>query len=60
VIAPETRGRRTSTTRTARTTSGQFHLVHNMAVDSKGNIYTTEVDTGKCAQKFVVRSVGSR
>jgi len=34
---------------------GQFHLVHNLAVDSKGNIYTTEVDTGKRAQKFVVR-----
>jgi hypothetical protein len=26
--------------------------VHNLAVDSKGNIYTTEVDTGKRAQKF--------
>ena len=32
---------------------GQFHWVHNLAVDSKGNIYTTEVDTGKRAQKFV-------
>ena len=36
--------------------AGQFHWVHNMAVDSKGNIYTTEVDTGKRAQKFVLRS----
>ncbi len=35
---------------------GQFHWVHNLAVDSKGNIYTTEVDTGKRAQKFVLRS----
>jgi hypothetical protein len=26
--------------------------VHNLAVDSNGNIYTTEVDTGKRAQKF--------
>jgi len=34
---------------------GQFHWIHNLAVDSKGNIYTTEVDTGKRAQKFVVR-----
>ena len=24
----------------------------NLAIDSKGNIYTTEVDTGKRAQKF--------
>ena len=33
--------------------AGQFHWVHNLAVDSKGNIYTAEVDTGKRAQKFV-------
>jgi hypothetical protein len=26
--------------------------LHNLAVDSKGNIFTTEVDTGKRAQKF--------
>jgi hypothetical protein len=36
--------------------AGEFHWVHNLAVDSKGNIYTTEVDTGKRAQKF--RHVG--
>jgi len=35
--------------------AGQFHRIHNLAVDSKGNIYTTEVDTGKRAQKFVFR-----
>ena len=35
--------------------AGQFHWVHNLAVDSKGNIYTTEVDTGKRAQRFVYR-----
>jgi len=33
--------------------AGQFHRVHNLAVDSRGNIYTTEVDTGKRVQKFV-------
>jgi DNA-binding beta-propeller fold protein YncE len=33
--------------------AGQFRWVHNLAVDSRGNIYTTEVDTGKRAQKFV-------
>lgn len=38
--------------------AGQFHWVHNLAVDSKGNIYTAEVDTGKRAQKFV--AVGHR
>lgn len=32
--------------------AGQFHWVHNVAVDSKGNLYTAEVDTGKRAQKF--------
>ena len=32
--------------------AGYFHWVHNLAVDSKGNIYTAEVDTGKRAQKF--------
>jgi DNA-binding beta-propeller fold protein YncE len=32
--------------------AGEFHWIHNLAVDSKGNVYTTEVDTGKRAQKF--------
>jgi len=32
---------------------GEFHWVHNLAVDSRGAIYTTEVDTGKRAQRFV-------
>jgi len=32
--------------------AGQFHWVHNLAVDSDGNLYTAEVDTGKRAQKF--------
>jgi DNA-binding beta-propeller fold protein YncE len=33
--------------------AGQFHWIHNIAVDSKGNVYTTEVDSGKRAQKFI-------
>jgi DNA-binding beta-propeller fold protein YncE len=33
--------------------AGQFQWVHNVAVDSRGVIYTTEVDTGKRIQKFV-------
>jgi hypothetical protein len=36
--------------------AGHFHRVHNIAVDSAGNIYTTEVDSGKRAQKFVLTS----
>jgi hypothetical protein len=32
--------------------AGQFHWVHSLATDSKGNIYTGEVDTGKRVQKF--------
>lgn len=32
--------------------AGQFHWVHTMAVDSKGNVYTGEVDSGKRVQKF--------
>ena len=35
--------------------AGQFHWVHNLAVDSKGNVFTTEVDTSKRAQKFLFR-----
>ena len=36
--------------------AGEFHWVHHMAVDSKGNIYTGEVDTGRRLQKFVPSS----
>jgi DNA-binding beta-propeller fold protein YncE len=35
--------------------AGDFHWVHNLAVDSHGNVFTTEVDTGKRAQKFLFR-----
>jgi len=38
--------------------AGQLHWVHNLAVDSKGNVYTAEVDSGKRAQKFVFKGVG--
>lgn len=33
--------------------AGHFHWVHNIAVDSKGNLYTAEVETAKRVQKFV-------
>lgn len=32
--------------------AGQFHAVHNIAIDSHGNLYTTEVNTGQRVQKF--------
>ena len=40
--------------------AGQFHWVHQAAIDSKGNFYTGEVDTGKRIQKFVLQSATSR
>jgi DNA-binding beta-propeller fold protein YncE len=36
---------------------GMFFGVHSIAVDSKGNIYTTETYTGKRLQKFVNRGL---
>jgi DNA-binding beta-propeller fold protein YncE len=32
--------------------AGQFHVVHNVAVDRAGNVYTSEVNTGQRVQKF--------
>jgi hypothetical protein len=36
--------------------AGQFHWIHAMAIDDKGNVYTAEVDTGKRIQKFRLTS----
>jgi hypothetical protein len=36
--------------------AGFFFGVHNVAIDSKGNVYTTEVFEGKRIQKFKVMS----
>ena len=33
--------------------AGEFHWVHDLAIDSQGSLYLGEVDTGKRAQKFV-------
>jgi len=33
--------------------AGQFHNIHQVVTDSKGNVYTGEVDTGMRIQKFV-------
>ena len=37
---------------------GQFFGVHNVAVDSQGNLYTTETYEGKRLQKFVFQGMG--
>jgi DNA-binding beta-propeller fold protein YncE len=36
---------------------GQFYAVHSIAVDSKGNIYTTETYEGKRLQKFAYKGL---
>ncbi len=38
----------------------QFHWLHNVVVDSQGNIYTSEVESGKRIQKFVPSPGASR
>jgi hypothetical protein len=35
--------------------AGQFVFLHNVAVDSRGNVYTAEVGGGRRVQKFVPR-----
>ena len=37
---------------------GQFYGVHSIAIDSKGNLYTTETYEGKRIQKFVYKGLG--
>ncbi len=32
--------------------AGQFYRLHNLAIDSSGNLYTTEVNVGQRVQKF--------
>src|ERR1700704_6312498 len=38
---------------------GQFYAVHSIALDSKGNIYTTETYEGKRLQRFVYKGIGA-
>jgi hypothetical protein len=33
--------------------TGEFDIVHHMAADSKGNLYTAEIVNQRRAQKFV-------
>ena len=37
---------------------GQFFGVHNLATDSKGNLYTAETYTGARVQRFIYKGVG--
>ena len=37
---------------------GEFYGVHSIAVDSKGNIYTTETFEGKRVQRFLYKGIG--
>jgi sugar lactone lactonase YvrE len=38
---------------------GQFYAVHSIAVDSKGNLYTTETYEGKRLQRFMYKGLGN-
>jgi DNA-binding beta-propeller fold protein YncE len=38
---------------------GQFYGVHSIAIDSKGNLYTTETYEGKRLQRFVYRGMAT-
>jgi DNA-binding beta-propeller fold protein YncE len=35
---------------------GEFNIVHHMAADSKGNLYTAEIVTNRRAQRFVLQT----
>jgi DNA-binding beta-propeller fold protein YncE len=36
---------------------GEFDIVHHMAADSKGNLYTAEIVTNRRAQRFLIENV---
>jgi DNA-binding beta-propeller fold protein YncE len=38
--------------------AGQFYGAHNLAVDSKGNLFITETYEGKRVQKFIYKGLG--
>ena len=40
--------------------AGEFRNVHGLVVDSKGNVYTGEVNENKRVQKFVLKGSGAR
>jgi hypothetical protein len=38
---------------------GEFYVLHQMTTDSKGNLYTAEVEDGRRAQRFVFKGLTS-
>ena len=38
---------------------GEFYVLHHMTTDSKGNLYTSEVEDGRRIQKFVFKGISS-
>jgi len=40
-------------------TPGDFQGIHNLATDSKGNLYTAEVAPGNRAQRFVLKGISA-
>jgi DNA-binding beta-propeller fold protein YncE len=36
---------------------GEFYIIHELATDSKGNLYTAEVEDGRRIQKFVFKGL---
>jgi DNA-binding beta-propeller fold protein YncE len=38
---------------------GEFYVLHHMTTDSKGNLYTSEVEDGRRIQKFVFKGLTS-
>jgi hypothetical protein len=39
---------------------GEFYAVHSIAIDSKGNLFTTETYRGQRIQKFVYKGMGAK
>jgi hypothetical protein len=40
--------------------AGEFNVLRHMTTDSKGNLYTAEVQDGRRLQKFVFRGIVER
>ena len=36
---------------------GEFYVLHHMTTDTKGNLYTSEVEDGRRLQKFVFKGL---
>jgi len=53
VVVDRTSGETLSRFSRAGRMAGELKWVHNMAIDSRGNLYTAEVGTGRRAQKFL-------